>query len=276
MIEIPDLSVPFNFLIATLIVFGVVMGRYVVIAGIFHAVFYIWYPETFRQRKISQRDYRKSQFRREFGWSVVTSLIFAIAGAIMGLLWQKGILKVYTDINEYPLWWLPASFLIALFLHETYYYWLHRWMHHPKIFRYVHKVHHESNITSAWTAFSFHPFEGLLQALFLPALLLIMPMHLYVLLIQLTFMTLSSVINHLDIEIYPGFFHRTAVGRLLIGASHHSLHHKEFRTNYGLYFTFWDKWKKTESVNYERLFREKTQIRSQKSKVKNQKFNPSP
>lgn len=257
--EIPDLSQPLWFLVVTLAVFAVVIGRYVLVAGIFHFVFYVWQRERWRQRKINERPHKKGQFAREAGWSALTAFIFALTGAAMVLLWQKGYTKVYTDINAYPLWWLPFSLVIALVLHETYYYWLHRWMHHPKIFRIVHKVHHDSNITSPWTAFSFHPIEGIFQALFLPALLLVMPMHIYVLLTQLTIMTLSSVVNHLDIELYPKNFHRHFLGRWLIGATHHSLHHKQFRYNYGLYFTFWDKWKRTESPLYGKLFEEKTE-----------------
>ena len=83
-------------------------------------------------------------------------------------------------------------------------------------------------------------------------------MHLYVLIVQLTIMTFSSVINHLNIEVYPKNFHKHVPGRWLIGATHHSLHHKQFKYNYGLYFTFWDKWKSTESPLYENLFEEKT------------------
>lgn len=243
---------------ATAVVFAVVVGRYFLIAGLFHAVFYLWFPQRWQPRKINQRDYKSGQFRREVNWSMLTALLFAVAGSVTLVLWQKGYTKLYLNVNDYPLWWLPVSLLIAMLLHETYYYWLHRWMHHPKIFRIVHKVHHDSNITSAWTAFSFHPLEGLLQALFLPLLLLVMPMHLYVLVIQLTIMTFSSVINHLDIEIYPTRFNKNFIGRWLIGATHHSLHHKQFKYNYGLYFTFWDKWKKTESPLYDALFEEKT------------------
>ena len=258
MMELPDFSSPLWFAVATIVIFLVVIGRYFLIAGLFHGIFYLWYPARFQQRKINNRDYKKGQFRKEVKWSMVTAFIFAITGAIMVLLWQKGWTKVYLEANEYSLWWLPASLLLAMLLHETYYYWLHRWMHVPKIFRIVHKVHHDSNITSPWTAFSFHPLEGLLQALFLPALLMVMPMHLYVLVFHLTIMTFSSVINHLDIEIYPKGFHKNLLGRWFIGATHHSLHHKQFKYNYGLYFTFWDKWKQTESPLYEKLFEEKT------------------
>lgn len=256
--DLPDVSQPLWFLVAVVVVFAVVIGRYLLIAGVFYGVFYIWRPHRWKQRKINEKLYKKDQFRKEVKWSTVTALIFAISGAGSLLLWQNGYTRIYTDVNEFPLWWLPLSLVISMVLHETYYYWLHRWMHHPKIFRVVHKVHHDSNITSPWTAFSFHPIEGIFQALFLPLLLLILPMHLYVLLLQLTLMTFSSVINHLDIEVYPKNFHKHFFGRWLIGATHHSLHHKQFRYNYGLYFTFWDKWKKTESPLYEKLFEEKT------------------
>lgn len=255
---LPDLSNPLWFFVAALMIFAVVIGRYFLIAGLFYAVFYKWSKAKWQKRKINQRGYRPGQFKKEVTWSMITAGIFALSGAALGLLWQQGFTKIYTDVNAYPLWWLPVSLMLALFVHETYYYWLHRWMHHPKVFRRVHKVHHDSNITSPWTAFSFHPLEGVLQALFLPLLLLMMPMHLYVLIIHLTIMTFSSVINHLDIEVYPKGFHKNSVGKWLIGATHHSLHHKQFRYNYGLYFTFWDKWKQTESPAFEQLFEEKT------------------
>ena len=256
---LPDFTTPLWFSIATLAIFAVVIGRYLLVAGIFHAVFYLWFPGRWAQRKINSRGYKPGQFRREVKWSMITAGLFALAGSITLVLWQLGYIKVYTEVNAYPLWWLPVSLMIAMLAHETYYYWLHRWMHQPRIFRIVHKVHHDSNITSPWTAFSFHPLEGVLQALFLPALLLVLPMHLYVIITQLTIMTLSSVINHLDIEIYPKRFYKHFLGKWLIGATHHSLHHKQFKYNYGLYFTFWDKWKRTESPWYEELFREKTE-----------------
>lgn len=256
--QLPDLSNPVWFLVIIVISFAVVTGRYLLVAGIFYGIFYLWFPSKWKQRKISQRNYREGQFRKEVFWSTITALIFSIAAACTVWLWQHGYTRLYFEPHEYSLWWLPFSLLISLLLHESYYYWLHRWMHYPKVFRIVHKVHHDSRITSPWTAFSFHPLEGLLQALFLPFLLLFLPMNVYILLIQLTIMTLSSVVNHLDIEIYPKKFHRHFLGKWLIGATHHALHHSQFKYNYGLYFTFWDKWKRTESPQYQRLFEEKT------------------
>jgi sterol desaturase/sphingolipid hydroxylase (fatty acid hydroxylase superfamily) len=238
--------------------FLIVVGRYFLIAGIFHVWFYSLRKDKWKSRNLGKKNFGKSQFYTEVKWSLLTSLIFAFAGTVTAILWQKGYTALYTNVHDYPLWYLPVSLVISMLIHETYYYWLHRWMHKPAVFKILHKVHHDSNTTSAWTAFSFHPLEGLLQAIILPLTILLLPMHVYVLLLQLTIMTFSSVVNHLEIETYPANFNKHFLGKWLIGATHHSLHHKQFKYNYGLYFTFWDKWKKTESPIFHSLFKEKT------------------
>lgn len=146
---------------------------------------------------------------------------------------------------------MPLNPLIVLLIHETYYYWVHRAIHFPKIYKIVHKVHHQSLSPTPWTAFSFHPWKSVLEALILPAILLIIPVNIYVLLFYLIFMTFNSMVNHLDIEVYPTFFRKSTFGKLWIGATHHHFHHEEFNTNYGLYFTFWDKIMGTESSKME-------------------------
>lgn len=240
------------------LLFLIIVIRYFIIAGLFQLWFRVWRKERWKSRSLSKKTTGKRQFYKEVKWSVLTSLIFAVAGSLTAYLWQKGYTHLYIKINEYPLWYLPVSLLVSMLIHETYYYWLHRWMHKPKVFGVLHKVHHDSNTTSAWTAFSFHPLEGLLQAIILPLTILILPINVYVLLFQLTIMTFSSVINHLEIETYPANFYRHFIGKWIIGATHHSLHHKQFKYNFGLYFTFWDKWKNTESPKFQPLFREKT------------------
>ncbi|MFZ1264440.1 MAG: sterol desaturase family protein [Chitinophagaceae bacterium] len=255
--KLPDVSDPLWFLVATAVIYVVVVGRYFLLSGLFYNLFYVWYKVQWKDRKISQKDYPAGQFKKEIVRSNITAVLFGISGAVLLLLWQKGYTKLYEDIHAYPLWWLPVSLILALALQETYYYWLHRWMHIPKVFRIVHKWHHDSHIASPWTAFSFHPLEGLIQAIFLPLILLFLPVNLYVLVILLIIMSVSSVINHLDIEIYPKWFSRNFPGKSIIGATHHALHHKQYKYNFGLYFTWWDRIAKTESPVYEELLEEK-------------------
>ncbi|GAC1595870.1 MAG: sterol desaturase family protein [Ginsengibacter sp.] len=194
------------------------------------------------------------QIKKEIKWSLVTTAIFALTANFTLLLWEKGYTKIYNDLRPYDVLYVPACLMLLIVIHETYYYWLHRWMHLPAIFKVVHKVHHESKTTSPFTAFSFHPIESALQAVFFPVVVLVFPIHYMVLGTLLIFMTITSMINHLNIEIYPKNFNKNIIGRWFIGATHHALHHSEFKVNYGLYLTFWDKIKRTESKNYHPLF----------------------
>ena len=242
-----DPEVPAMYLLYGLIFFLAIVFRYFMVSGLFYAYFFIWRSQRFSSRRLSRRKLRKSQLRKEILWSVRSSVIFALMGVLTYWLWERELTVLYLDVSRYGYWYLPLSLLAVALVHETYYYWVHRWMHHPRVFRKVHKVHHDSLAPTPWTAFSFHPWESLLEALILPLILLIIPLHVYVLGFYLLLMTLSSVINHLDIEIFPENFRKSLIGSQLINATHHNHHHDEFNTNYGLYFTFWDRWMGTES-----------------------------
>lgn len=264
----PDFFTMYGFAISLFAFFVIIVGRYFLVAGIFYGIFYKWFPEKWEHKKINKKPYKKEQLRKEIFWSIINALIFSIIGVITLILWQKGFIPIYVQFSLNDVWYIPFSFFTYLFLQETYYYWLHRWMHLPKVFKIVHKVHHQSRISSPFTAFSFHPIEGFLQAIFLPILLLLIPIHLYVLILILTIMSITSVINHLDIEIYPDKSFRF-LGKWIIGATHHSLHHTEFKFNFGLYFTFWDLIKKTESPNFIKFdSSSSTEILNQKNSLK--------
>lgn len=236
-----------NFFNYILIFFLILLVRYFSTAGLFYLYYYNTKNRKTSGEILSQRPVKKDQIRKEIYWSIISSAIFAVFGALVYWLWLNSLTAIYLDLLKYGFWYLPLSLIIVLLVHETYYYWLHRAMHLHKFYKIVHKVHHQSLSTTPWTAFSFHPWESILEALILPIILLIIPVNIYVLFFYLIFMTFSSVINHLDIEIYPPVFRKSTFGKLWIGATHHHFHHKEFHTNYGLYFTFWDKIMGTES-----------------------------
>ncbi|WP_313504448.1 sterol desaturase family protein [Kaistella carnis] len=236
-----------GFLAYVLIFFIILLIRYFATAGFFYA-FYLKVKKSNTDKKIlSKRPLKKEQVKKEIYWSVISSAIFAFFGAVTYLLYLNQFTSIYLDPAQYGYWYLPLSLVIVLLLHETYYYWVHRAMHFPKIYKVVHKVHHQSLSTTPWTAFSFHPWESIIEALIVPIILIVVPVNIYVLLFYLILMTFSSMINHLDIEVYPESFRKSAFGKLWIDATHHHYHHKEFNTNYGLYFTFWDKLMGTES-----------------------------
>lgn len=243
----PDLSNPFSFLLVMAILYCIIASRYVLVAGLFYLLFHKWQREKWASRKVSNKDYAPRQLKREVGWSLLSAACFAFTATIILLLWQRGYTQIYTSIGDYPWWWLPVSLVLSLLADETYYYWMHRWMHQPGVFKIIHKIHHQSHTTSPWTAAAFHPAEALLLSLPLLFTVLVIPMHVTVILLQLLIMTFSSVINHLNIQIFTPKHAGKGERRWFIGPVHHAQHHKQFKYNFGLYFTFWDRIKRTES-----------------------------
>jgi Delta7-sterol 5-desaturase len=182
------------------------------------------------------------QIRKEIAWSLGSAAIYGLPAGILAWGWQQhGWTRIYTDPRDYSLWWLPLSVLAYLLLHDSWFYWTHRWMHRPKPFRAFHAVHHASRPPTAWAAMSFHPLEAITGAVVIPALVLFIPIHAGALLLVLSIMTVMGVTNHMGWEVMPRWLVHGRLGRWLITASHHERHHREYRSNYGLYFRLWDR-----------------------------------
>ena len=248
-----DYTEPTNFLVITAILVAAIFSRYLLLAWFYHALLYQKLGDYQPYRRLHEQ-FKMPQVRKEIGYSFIGSIIFGLAGTFMLIAWQQGYTKIYTQLHLWDVVWIPLSIFLAMFLHETYYYWLHRWMHKPRILHRFHHIHHNSIYTSSFTSFSFHPIVAVLQAIFVPVLVLVVPMHVFVLLALLLIMSISAVINHAGVEIFPARAARSKIGRWFIGATHHDQHHLKYTFNYGLYFTFWDVWMKTEDKGYKKRF----------------------
>lgn len=184
----------------------------------------------------------RSQIGAEIRWSLLSALIFGLPAGIVAWGWHNhGWTLIYTDLGAYPLWYLPLSVLLYLAAHDTWFYWTHRWMHRPAIFRVAHKVHHDSRPPTAWAAMSFHPWEAVTGAVVIPALVFLIPVHVAALGVVLTVMTVMGITNHMGWEMFPRWLVHGPAGRWLITASHHERHHEYYPCNYGLYFRVWDR-----------------------------------
>ncbi len=183
-----------------------------------------------------------AQIRREIGWSLASAAIYGIPAGVVAWGWQeRGWTQIYTGWSDYPLWYLALAPLLYLFAHDTWFYWTHRWMHEPRLFRIAHAVHHASRPPTAWAAMSFHPWEALTGAIVIPLLVFLIPIHVAMLGVVLLVMTVMGVTNHMGWEMFPRRLVHSRLGGWLITASHHQRHHEEYKCNYGLYFRFWDR-----------------------------------
>jgi sterol desaturase/sphingolipid hydroxylase (fatty acid hydroxylase superfamily)/uncharacterized protein (DUF2147 family) len=230
--------------------------RYFIPASLAFLIFWIIGRNTWKHLFIQNTFPKNSQLWKEFGYSMSTVLIFSIIGYGVFNAERAGLTLMYHDIAEYGVVYLIGSLIFAIVFHDFYFYWTHRLMHHKKLFRYVHRVHHESTNPSPWAAYSFHPWEAVIQAMVVPILFVTLPMHDLTLFIFLTYMIIRNVIGHLGFEIFPKGFTKNKWLNWNTAITHHNMHHEHFHFNYGLYFSWWDKIMKTEHKEYHQRFDE--------------------
>lgn len=245
-IEELDFSNVFALTITILLLAIIVFLRYLIFSGAYHFFFFKLFKKTFQNRFLSKKKQKQKQLFKEIYWSAISGLIFGIFMIFCYYLFTVNATLIYEDVFKYNIWYIPVSVFLFLFFQDTYYYWAHRWMHNPKVYKHLHLVHHKSIHTSVWTSFSFHPLETILQAFFLPLIICILPLHFYAIIAVLGIMTISATINHAGVEVYPSGKFGKWFQSIFIGATHHDKHHTKFNYNYGLYFTFWDRLMKTE------------------------------
>lgn len=231
-------------------VFSANIGRYFIISGSFFFFFYFLIKKRWRHKKLQAKFPKNKDYWREIGYSILTLCVFV---GIAFLIF-KSPLSIYTFRYEniadrgWAYWWF--SVLSMIFIHDTYFYWTHRAMHHPKIYRYIHLVHHQSHNPSPWAAFAFHPLEAVVEAGIVFIIAFVLPFHGTALLAFLIFMTFYNVYGHLGYELYTKKFLHSPLGRWINTSSAHNLHHEKFEGNYGLYFLFWDRWMGTIRKDY--------------------------
>lgn len=233
--------------------------RYALVAGCAWLLAYIVYKKRWWRRKIIQREPRPGEVWNELKWSLLTALIYGLMGTatlVVGRL--TGTLQIYRKIGTHGWVWFASSILIAILVHDTWFYWTHRIMHHRRLFRMFHRVHHQSTNPSPWAAYSFAPLEAVVQAGIFPLLAFTVPIHALAFFSFMVWQISFNVLGHTGYEYNPRWLMNSWLGRIINTPTHHVQHHEKMRGNYGLYFNFWDRLMGTNHRDYEERFREVT------------------
>ena len=244
---------------AWLLILGGQLLLIVIPAGAAFLLLYRWKGNPLRGCKI-QADVASpaATIRREVRYSISTALVFALNGFCIYLCMSEGWTLVYTEFSDYG--WLYGAFTLvaAIVLHDAYFYWTHRLMHHRRLYRVFHSLHHASQSPSPWAAYAFAPLEAVVQTMFLTILVFVLPLHVSVIYLFMVHMILRNVIGHSGFELFPRGTAAHAVFGLLTTNTHHDLHHSAKTRNFGLYFTWWDRICGTENPDYRETFAQVT------------------
>jgi Delta7-sterol 5-desaturase len=229
-------------------------GRYVIAAGAAFLVFWVWGRERWRHRLVNRAFARWRQMRREIAYSASTAVVFSLVGVGIVFGTRAGIFPVYRHVAQHGWAYLAFTVVFLVVAQDTYFYWTHRAMHHPLVFRWMHRVHHMSHDPSPFSAYAFAPGEALVHAAFVAFVALWLPLHHLAIGVFLGFMIVRNVLGHLGLELFPSWFTRSRWTRWSTTTTHHTLHHRRVGTNYGLYFTWWDRAMGTTDPSYDATF----------------------
>jgi Delta7-sterol 5-desaturase len=154
----------------------------------------------------------KSEIKNAF-WVFAVGALFS---SIVFWLSTKGYTKLYSNYSEHSPVFAWAGFFIIILIDDAWFYFTHRLMHHPKLYRYVHAMP------------TYLPVLGLVQVYGL----------------------FENIKGHLGYEFFPSWWNKSWL-RFMTSSTHHNMHHHKFNGNYGIHFRFWDKLFSTEFKDYE-------------------------
>jgi len=230
--------------------------RYLAFATPLFLLFYVWKKKDFFKYKIQQKYPNNKNVLREIGYSLLSIGIFSLVASIVFILRRHGYTKIYTHFSDHSTAYFVFSVIAFILVHDTYFYWGHRFMHWKKIYPYVHKIHHLSTNPTPWAAFAFHPLEALIEVGILPVMVFLIPLHPLAIVIWLLYQFGMNVLGHLGFELYPSGFVSNPISRWHNTSTHHNMHHKYVTCNYGLYYNIWDRIMNTNHERYEQVFEE--------------------
>ncbi|XP_041357077.1 fatty acid hydroxylase domain-containing protein 2-like [Gigantopelta aegis] len=120
--------------------------------------------------------------------------------------------------------WVLLELTIFTMVEEVAFYYSHRLFHHPKLYKHIHKIHHEYTAPFGLVSVYAHPIEHVIANLVPPMLgPLIMGSHLATAWMWFSLALMSTTVSHCGYH-FP----------FLPSPEAHDFHHHKFNQNYGV------------------------------------------
>lgn len=192
------------------------------------------YCLLFDKRTLEHPKFLKNQIWQEISLSIKSMPIIAIVFAPIFLLEIRGYANLYDTTDDGPGWWYNIlQFPLYMLFTDFCLYWIHRYLHHPLAYKYVHKQHHKFIMPTPFASLALHPIDGI--ALSLPHLIFpfMFPLR------KMAHIALFIFVNVWAVVIHDGGFMTN--NSIVSGPACHALHHLCFAFNYGQFFTVFDR-----------------------------------
>lgn len=179
----------------------------------------------------------KGQMRAEIMMTLKALPQMSVLQVPVTMLEIRGYSKLYGPKEEYG-WddygtaYALGTLLWFLVFTDFVIYWVHRFLHHPLLYKRLHKPHHLWKNPTPFASHAFHPVDGWSQGMAYHIYVFLFPMHKVVHLLSFIFVNFWTNSIHDGVSAFPH--------KILNGTAHHTYHHTAFNYNYGQYFVAWD------------------------------------
>lgn len=198
---------------------------------IFAALSY-WF--VFDKKTMEHPKFLKNQVLLEIQQASFSMPGMALCTAPLFLAEVRGYSRLYDTSAEGPgTWYDIIQFPAFLLFTDFCIYWIHRGLHHPMVYKRLHKPHHKWIMPTPFASHAFHPLDGFAQSIPYHVFPFIFPLQ------KLAYVFLFVFVNFWSIMIHDGEF--ISNNPVINGAACHSVHHIGFNYNYGQYTTLWDR-----------------------------------
>ncbi|POS86697.1 hypothetical protein EPUL_001815 [Erysiphe pulchra] len=192
------------------------------------------YLLVFDKTTFNHPKFLRNQIRMEIAQAVKAMPVISILTTPFFLAEVRGYSKLYENWSHEPFpYYNILQFPLFLLFTDFCIYWIHRGLHHPLIYKRLHKPHHKWIMPSPYASVAFHPLDGWAQSV---------PYHLFPFFFPLQkfcYLALFFFVQIWTIMIHDGEY--VANSPIINGAACHTMHHLYFNYNYGQYTTLWDR-----------------------------------
>jgi len=159
--------------------------------------------------------------------------------------------RVYLGLAEHGVAFGLAATAAYFVLSDLGLYWMHRLMHHPVLFRAIHRWHHRTLSPTAFTASAMHPLEFAAYQAVAAAPLFLFPIPAWGVVSTLLYHNVVALFDHSGID-FGAWFRWQPPPRF------HDDHHAHFHVNFGQTLGLWDflfdTWRREGRVYGEHVF----------------------
>ena len=178
----------------------------------------------------------KNQLADNMFWTLASGVtIWTLYEVLM--FWAMG--NRYAPVlywSDNPIWFILLFLLTPIWI-SFHFYWVHRWLHWPPLYRLAHALHHRNTNVGPWSGLSMHPVEHVIffSSILIHFILPSSPVHI---LFHMQHQSLTAATSHTG---YEAMLIKDKK-HLALGTFHHQMHHRYFDCNYGNLEMPWDKW----------------------------------